>query len=35
MKLGIVGAGVFGIAAAIELAERGYEVTVFERGSVP
>jgi sarcosine oxidase len=35
MKLGIVGAGIFGIAAAIELAERGHEVTVFERGSVP
>ena len=35
MKFGIVGAGVFGIAAAIELAERGHEVTVFERGSIP
>lgn len=35
MKTGIVGAGVFGIAAAVELAERGHEVTVFERGTVP
>jgi sarcosine oxidase len=35
MKLGIVGAGVFGIAAAVELGERGHEVMVFERGTVP
>ena len=35
MKTGIVGAGVFGIAAAVELAERGHEVMVFERGAVP
>ena len=35
MKVGIVGAGVFGLAAAIELRSRGYAVTVFDRGAPP
>src|SRR5579859_8094116 len=35
MRIGIVGAGIFGIAAAIELRERGHDVVVFEQGTVP
>ena len=35
MKIGIVGAGVFGLAAAIELRSRGHAVTVFDRGAPP
>ncbi len=35
MKIAIVGAGIFGIAAAIELRRRGHTVTVFEQGAVP
>ena len=35
MKIGVVGAGIFGIAAAIELSARGYDVTVFDQGAVP
>src|SRR5215471_12014423 len=35
MKVGIVGAGIFGIAAALELRARGHEVVVFEQGDVP
>jgi glycine/D-amino acid oxidase-like deaminating enzyme len=35
MNVGIVGGGIFGIAAAIELRERGHEVTVFDQGAVP
>jgi glycine/D-amino acid oxidase-like deaminating enzyme len=35
LRVGIVGAGVFGIAAAIELAARGHDVHVFEQGDVP
>jgi glycine/D-amino acid oxidase-like deaminating enzyme len=31
----IVGGGIFGITAAIELAARGWEVTVLDQGSVP
>src|SRR5262245_8678683 len=31
----VVGAGVFGMAAALELAGRGHRVTVFEQGRVP
>jgi glycine/D-amino acid oxidase-like deaminating enzyme len=35
MKVGIVGGGIFGIAAAIELRARGHDVTVYEQGHVP
>ncbi|MBM3945290.1 MAG: FAD-dependent oxidoreductase, partial [SAR202 cluster bacterium] len=35
MKVGIVGAGVFGVASALELRRRGHDVTVFEQGRVP
>src|SRR6185437_2358316 len=35
MNVGVVGAGIFGITAAIELRGRGHSVTVFERGAVP
>ena len=31
----IVGAGVFGLTGALELAKRGYRVTVLDRGPVP
>lgn len=30
MKIGIIGAGIAGLAAAVRMANRGYEVTVFE-----
>lgn len=35
MKVAIVGAGVGGLAAAVELAQGGHEVTVFERAATP
>ena len=35
MKVAVVGAGVGGLAAAIELAATGHEVTVFERDAAP
>ena len=35
MNIGIVGAGIFGAAAALELGERGHAVAVFEQGRVP
>ncbi|MDE0025151.1 MAG: FAD-dependent oxidoreductase [Spirochaetaceae bacterium] len=35
MRIGVVGTGVFGLAAAIEARTRGHEVTVFERGEIP
>ena len=35
MNVGIVGCGIFGIAAAIELRERGHAVTAFDQGRVP
>ena len=35
MKITVIGAGVFGLASAIELASRGHEVSVFERGVTP
>jgi glycine/D-amino acid oxidase-like deaminating enzyme len=35
MKVGIVGGGIFGIAAALELRGRGHLVTVFDQGEVP
>ena len=35
MRIAVIGAGVFGLAAAIALATRGYDVTVFDQGVVP
>lgn len=35
MRIGVVGAGVFGLAAAIEAAARGHRVSVFEQGEIP
>lgn len=35
MNICIVGAGIFGMAAALELRERGHEVSLFERGKIP
>ena len=35
MNIGIVGAGIFGLAAALELRRRGHAVTVIEQGAVP
>ncbi|MEZ5038558.1 MAG: 1-hydroxycarotenoid 3,4-desaturase CrtD [Saprospiraceae bacterium] len=35
MKIGIIGAGVAGLAAAIRMASRGYEVSVFEANAYP
>jgi len=35
MDVGIVGSGIFGIAAALELQGRGQQVTLFERGKIP
>jgi glycine/D-amino acid oxidase-like deaminating enzyme len=35
VNVGIVGGGIFGIAAALELRGRGHTVTVFDQGEVP
>ncbi|MEK7254348.1 MAG: FAD-binding oxidoreductase, partial [Bacteroidota bacterium] len=35
MKILIAGAGIFGIAAALELRRRGHEVSVFDPGTLP
>lgn len=35
MKVGIIGAGVAGLASAIRMAKHGYEVEVFEQNSYP
>jgi len=35
MRIGVVGAGIFGIAATIELRDRGHTVVVFDQGKVP
>ena len=34
-SIGIVGAGIFGMAAALELRGRGHDVMLFERGEIP
>ena len=35
MNIGIVGAGIFGMAAALELRGRGHDVLLYERGEIP
>ena len=35
MKIGIIGAGIAGLAAAVRMANRGYDVNVFEANSYP
>ncbi len=35
MRVGVVGAGIFGMGTAIELRDRGHDVTLFERGDIP
>jgi glycine/D-amino acid oxidase-like deaminating enzyme len=35
MRIGVVGAGIFGLSAALELARRRHIVTVFDRGTPP
>ena len=35
MDIGVIGAGVFGLASAIELRARGHSVTLFDQGAVP
>ena len=35
MRVGVVGAGIFGMGAALELRSRGHHVTLFEQGAIP
>ena len=35
MRVGVVGCGVFGLAAALELSARGHRVVALDRGAVP
>ena len=35
MHIAIIGAGIFGLAAALELRRRGHDVTVFEQERIP
>lgn len=35
MKIGIIGAGFTGLAAGLKLQEKGHEVTIFEKDSLP
>ena len=34
-RVAVVGAGIFGITGALELARRGHDVTVFDQGAIP
>ena len=34
-KVAIIGAGVFGVTAAISLKNRGYDVSLFDPGPLP
>lgn len=34
MRIGIIGAGIFGLASALELRHRGHEITIYEQGTV-
>lgn len=35
MKINVIGGGIFGVTAALELQNRGHRVTVFEKGTLP
>ena len=35
MRIGVIGGGIFGMAAALELRARGHEVVLFERDVIP
>ena len=35
MQVCVVGAGIFGMVAALELRKRGHEVLLLERGQIP
>ena len=35
MRIGIIGAGIAGLASAVRMAVRGYEVEVFEANTYP
>ncbi|HIG54790.1 MAG TPA: FAD-dependent oxidoreductase [Candidatus Latescibacteria bacterium] len=35
MRIGIIGAGIFGLASALALRERSHEVCLFEQDTIP
>ena len=35
MSIAILGAGILGACTALELADRGYRITIFERNAEP
>ncbi|HMR43797.1 MAG TPA: FAD-dependent oxidoreductase, partial [Saprospiraceae bacterium] len=35
MKINVIGGGIFGVTAALELQNRGHQVAVFEKGTLP